>query len=158
MQQQVESKRIEQEKERLRSTILAEAIVNSEAIERNAEAHLYDKQKKAEGIYATMQAEANGLKELFNTTSDPKVALNYLMIDRSVFQQLASYNAEAIKGLQPKITYWNTNGNDSKNPMADVMKNIPPLVDTIYQQTGMAPAEWMMNMKDYVPKSVAKIT
>jgi flotillin len=77
------------------------------------------------------------------------------MIDRNLFPELANANAKAIQGLQPKITYWNTGG-DSKNPITDIVKNIPPLVDTIFTQTGMQPPSWLMDASKYLESEKAR--
>ena len=75
--------------------------------------------------------------------------MQYLMIDRGLFPDLAKANAEAIRGLNPKITYWNTASGGAANPLNDVMKNIPPLLGTIYDQTGMKPPGWIANIDEF---------
>jgi len=39
---------------------------------------------------------------------DNRVMLQYLMMENGLFATMAAKNAEAIKGLNPKITVWST--------------------------------------------------
>jgi flotillin len=63
------------------------------------------------------------------------------MIEGRTYERLASENAKAIQGLQPKISHWVTSGDgkSSSNPIQDLMKNLPPLIDQVHHQTGMLP-------------------
>lgn len=146
LQKEVEIRNISQQTEKLRSELLSRSIVEAEAKERAAEANLYAAQKEAEGTLAQYEAQANGLKALFASTSDPNIVLSYLMIKHDVYPKLADANAKAIQGLQPKITSWVTSGDTTtNNPMTNIMKNIPPLVSTIHDQTGIKPPFWLMD-------------
>lgn len=114
-------------------------------IECNAVANLQLSKCNAEGILTILNAQANGLTNILKVNDDPNFTLKYLMIENGTLEKLAKCNADAIQGLEPKITYWNTN-NNSNNPMTDLMKNIPPLVDTIYEQTGIKPPTWLASI------------
>lgn len=172
LQKELEQRNVLQQIERLRSEQLTQAIVQAEARERDADAYLYtkekeaeaekrkadayiyQKQKEAEGIRAVLDAQAEGLNNLLQTTDDPQIILQYMMIDRQVYPELARANADAIRGLEPKITYWKTGGGDGPgdNPITNIIQNIPPLMETIHSQTGILPPDWMMNTKGMVKK------
>ncbi|CAJ0755666.1 11637_t:CDS:1, partial [Entrophospora sp. SA101] len=117
-----------------------------------AEAALYQKQKEAEGVLSLYNAQAEGIKNLmlaFN--GDTQAAVQYIMIERGVFQQLAKENASAIQGLNPKITVWNTGGESaqsSNNPINSIFQSLPPLLSTIQDQTGIKPPTWIAQMSD----------
>lgn len=103
------------------------------------------KQKEAAGNLAILKAQAEGIKEIVDAFGSPQTALQYLMIDRGVYSDLASKNAAAIQGLNPKITVWNTGSDTGSagNPIADIFKSLPPLLTTIQDQTGITPPQWL---------------
>lgn len=69
------------------------------------------------------------------------------MIKDHVYEKLALANAQAIKGLEPKITIWNTGENpDSTSPIRNIMQSLPPLLSTIQEQIGITPPSWMAQM------------
>lgn len=83
-------------------------------------------------------------------TNNPEDVLRYLMIDKNIYEKLAQQSANAIQGLNPTITQhnWVTDGNaggPGQDPIADLMKRIPPLIDTIHKQTGIRPPDWLVN-------------
>lgn len=87
-----------------------------------AETHFINKQQEAQGIiemanadFVRKQKESEGLKELakaYGALADvlggPQALLQYLMLQNNTYQKLAEANAQAINGLEPKITVWNT--------------------------------------------------
>jgi flotillin len=163
LQKDVEERRMRSETERLRVQHVAKATAEYEAAktqadarlyaaQKDAEAQLYRKQKEAEGMLATYNAQADGVRNLMQAFGgDRYAALQYVMIERGIYQQLAKENASAIQGMNPKITVWNTgdSGNDSgKNPIANIFQSLPPLVSTINDQTGISPPSWLLNMPD----------
>lgn len=74
---------------------------------------------------------------------------DYLMINGNMYQDIAKINAEAVRGLQPKISIWtNENGgsgisdgggNSALKEVAGVYRMLPPLFQTVNEQTGMLP-------------------
>ncbi|XP_061341014.1 flotillin-like protein 6 [Gastrolobium bilobum] len=122
-----------------------------------AEAELYAKKKEAEGLVAIGQAQGAYLKTLLDALGGNYAALrDYLMINGGMFQEIAKINAEAIHGLQPKISIW-TNGNGGEasdggamgmKEVAGVYKMLPPLFKTVHEQTGMLPPSWMGTLPD----------
>lgn len=123
------------------------ATKTAEAQMKKADAYLYEKQKEAEAINEVMAAQANGLKMIVGAfNGDANAAINYLMVERGTYQALAKENANAIKGLNPKITVWNQDGKAQSNPIADIYKSLPPLIDTMREQTGVMPPTWLANI------------
>ena len=76
------------------------------------------------------------------------------MIERGTYVELAKANADAVRGMAPKISVWNTgaaaaNGQqqhgqqqDPTTTMRDVYQMLPPLMSTIHDQTGITLPEW----------------
>lgn len=116
---------------------------------RDADASFYARKKEAEGISAI----ADGYKHLAEAFGGPQGLLQYMMLEKGVYEKLALANAKAIQGLQPKITVWNTgeqggNGSamDASAPIRNIMSSLPPLLTTIQEQTGISPPSWLMQM------------
>ncbi|KAJ3319375.1 hypothetical protein HDU93_003705 [Gonapodya sp. JEL0774] len=156
LQRTVEQRRLETETERLRAEILAKATVEYESNVKTADARLYAKTKEAEAVTALFRAQADGIAELTRAFGgDSKAVLQYLMLERGLFTELAKANAEAIRGLQPKITVWNTGeqsgaggslGGSPAGAIRDVFQMLPPLLTTIQEQTGVSPPDWLAKM------------
>jgi len=127
---------------------------------RAAEADLVAAQKKAEAMFITRKREADGLVEmakgyaaLASVMGGPEGLMQFLMIERGIYGELANANAKAIQGLQPKISVWNTGSSGGEGGMADPLASIrnifqalPPLFSTINDQTGISPPTWMAQM------------
>ncbi|RIA90265.1 hypothetical protein C1645_797087 [Glomus cerebriforme] len=159
LQKQVEERRLLSETERLRVEYVAKATAEFEAAkakanaklyekQKEAEAKLYKEQKEAEGLLSVYNAQAEGIKNLMQSFGgDKHAALQYIMVERSVYQELAKENAGAIKGLNPKITVWNTGEQSvqSDNPISNIFQSLPPLLSTIQEQTGISPPNWLAN-------------
>ena len=66
------------------------------------------------------------------------------------FEKLARANGEAIRGLEPKITVWNTGetagSSDGTGAIRNIMQSLPPLFSTINEQTGIQPPSWLAQM------------
>lgn len=121
-----------------------DAEAYSQAAIKNAEARLQEKLKEAEG----MAAMANAYGKLGEALGGPAGLLQYMMIEKGTYVELARANADAIRGLQPKISVWNTGaagegaGQDSTSTMRNVYQMLPPLMTTINEQTGITLPEW----------------
>ena len=131
------------------------AIMKAEGIKRSmmleADGELYKKQLQAEAILKMYKAEADGLKLIEGSVKEPG-ALEYFRLKNNLYQDLAKQNSAAIQGLNPKITVWNT-GSGDRNPLTDIFKNIPPLLQTVYDQSGVKPPSWMIDIGDKVNKT-----
>jgi len=113
------------------------------AAEKNAEAILIKKLKEAEGI----EAMASAYDKLAGAFGGPQGLLQYMMIEKGTYVELAKANAQAIQGLNPKISVWNTgdgsgSGQDGTAVMRNMYQMLPPLMTTINEQTGITLPEW----------------
>ena len=71
------------------------------------------------------------------------------MLRDRTYEKLAQANATAIQGLQPKITVWNTGDSaaaDSGAPIRNLLQSLPPMLQTINEQTGIQPPSWLARM------------
>ncbi|KAL8794684.1 MAG: hypothetical protein Q9195_002759 [Heterodermia aff. obscurata] len=145
-----------------------DAEAGFQATTKGADAALYSRQKDAEAAYfrATREAEAafyaakkeaEGITEkakayehMSAVLGGPQGLLQYMMLQSNTYEKLAKANAQAINGLQPKITVWNTGeqagGEDMGRPIRNILQSLPPLLSTINEQTGIAPPSWLAQM------------
>ena len=110
-----------------------------------AEAAFFAKRKEAEGI--AEMAKAYG--EMAAVLGGPAGLLQYLYMQSGTFEKLANANAHAVQGLQPKISIWNTDGAaaaDAGAPIRNLFQNLPPLLQTVQEQTGITPPTWLAQM------------
>nr|CAB3494393.1 unnamed protein product [Digitaria exilis] len=149
-QKAAEAKLFEMEREAEARRASAEAAFF--ARQREAEAELYAKRKEAEGLAAMGQAQSEYLSAMLGALGGSYGALrDYLMISSGVYQEMARINADAIRGLEPKISVWSGageggdggGGGGAMKEMAGVYKMLPPLLTTVHEQTGMLPPAWM---------------
>lgn len=146
LQKELENKRIGTETEKLRASGLTKTQVDAEALKLSSDAALYAKQQEANGIVAVYDAQSTGIRNLVASFGNNTNALiQYLMLDKGLYESLAKANAQAIQGLNPKITVWNTSGN-TQDPIANVLKMIPPVLTTIHDQTGIKFADGPINL------------
>ena len=95
---------------------------------------------------------AKAYQHLSSVLGGPQGLLQYIMLQNNTHEKLAKANAQAINGLQPKITVWNTGENaggssaDAMAPVRNLMQSLPPLLSTINEQTGIAPPGWLAKM------------
>ncbi|XP_027154251.1 flotillin-like protein 3 [Coffea eugenioides] len=118
-----------------------------------ADAELYAKRKEAEGMVALAEAQGVYINTLLTSLGGNYHAFrDYLMINGGMFKDIAKINAEAIKGLQPKISVWANGGegmdgaaagNSAMKEIASVYRALPPLLETVNEQTGMLPPAWV---------------
>ncbi|XP_022131638.1 flotillin-like protein 4 [Momordica charantia] len=154
-QKKAEAVLFQKQKEAEAQKAMADAAFYSR--QQAADGELYAKKKEAEGLVALAQAQALYLRSLLNALGGNYTALrDYLMINGGLFQEIAKINSEGVKGLQPKISVW-TNGSGGHDlegggaamkEVAGVYKMLPPLFQTVHEQTGMLPPPWMGAMAD----------
>ncbi|KAM3452322.1 hypothetical protein MY3296_004613 [Beauveria thailandica] len=139
--------------------IRLDAEASSYATQQMADADSFKKLKEAEGVAAMADAYAKMAAAL----GGPAGLLQYLMIENGTYIELAKANAEAIRGLEPKISVWNTGsgpgGSGGASDQAETMRNVyqmlPPLMTTINEQTGITLPEWQFGkMAAVVQKAV----
>jgi flotillin len=134
------------------------------AASKSAEADLTKKLKEAEGVAAM----ADAYSKLAGAFGGPSGLLQYMMIEKGTYIELAKANAGAVHGMQPKISVWTTGaqGEDaggaggSGQPGVDTMRNVyqmlPPLMTTIHDQTGITLPEWQFGRMAATQNEVAK--
>jgi flotillin len=166
LERQVEEVRQKKRLEELRATKGTDAQISAEVLQKesdanyykqvkNADAVLYQKQKEAEGILILAEAQKKALEEYYKVFTDPNILLNYLMIEKGLFTQLAEINSKAIQGLNPNITVWNTGGGaegtDPYSSMRNIFQAIPPIISTVQQQTGISPPAFLGKLPEEQP-------
>ncbi|XP_026410876.1 flotillin-like protein 4 [Papaver somniferum] len=124
-----------------------------------ADGELYAKKKEAEGMFAAAESQGVYIQSLLKEFDGNYASLrDYLMISGGMFQEVAKINAGVVQGLQPKISIW-TNGDGSSagngsltrgglasgamKEIAQVYNTLPPLFQTVEEQTGMTPPAWL---------------
>ncbi|XP_062098250.1 flotillin-like protein 4 [Humulus lupulus] len=159
-QKEAEAILYEKEKEASAKKAIAEADFYSR--QQAADGEFYAKKKEAEGLIALGEAQGAYLRTLLDSLGGNYGALrDYLLISGGMFQDIARINADAVRGLQPKISIWtNGNGGDdtagasgsssnvAMKEVAGVYRMLPPLFKTVQEQTGMLPPPWMGALTD----------
>ena len=112
-----------------------------------AEASYFAKKKEAEA----MTEMAKAYSHMSEVLGGPQGVLQYMMLRDGTYEKLANANAAAIKGLQPKITIWNTgegagSSSDGTGAIRNIFQSLPPLFSTINEQTGISPPGWLAQM------------
>ncbi|KAL4938175.1 hypothetical protein BDV06DRAFT_60763 [Aspergillus oleicola] len=181
LKKQVETKRAETELERLRAEEVTKSKVERESAQEQADALLYSSNKAAEGklyeekmeadaeyyraykdadaAFNSKKREAEGVLEmakaygaLIDVLGGPDAFLQWKMIETGMYEKLALANGQAIQGLQPKITTWNTGdgagSGDAMGPIRNLMQGLPPLLSTIHDQTGIKPPQWFAQLPE----------
>jgi flotillin len=142
----------------------AEADAKFFAASKEAEAKFYTASKEAEAQLVLQQKQAEGLSAMAGAYKDLAVAfggpaglMQYMMIEKGVYVQLAKENANAVRGLNPKMTIWNTGaqagsaagtstteggGMGGIESIRNMYQMLPPLMSTINEQTGIVLPEW----------------
>lgn len=148
----------------------ADALVYQQKQE--AEASYFRVTKEAEASFIAKQKEAEGISEMAkayehmsSVLGGPQGLLQYMMLQNNTYEKLAKANAQAINGLQPKITVWNTgdsaaSSSDASAPIRNILQSLPPLLSTINDQTGIAPPSWLAQMgaqQEQQPQSQALV-
>lgn len=157
-QRHLETLRQKQELESQRADVVSKEIAISEAKERCADALYYQKMKegdaeyymalkKAEGIRKMYEAQTDGMKNLVNSCGDnPDLVKFALGVESGLYDNITKNMSDAVRGLNPKISVWNTGGgnsSDATKPVFDVLKNFAPFLETLNEQTNIKLPEWM---------------
>jgi flotillin len=168
LMKQIEEKRKEQEEAKYRSDMLSKANVQAEVTKKNADAELYKKQtefdaelykkqkeaegilvmkqKEAEGVRAMYDAQAQGLEKILKSAGDINLASFYLGLQSDIYPKLAKEAANAVHGMQPKVTIINSDGKDNSfDPIVGMMGKIVPGLDLI-RDTFMVPSKQNSNV------------
>ena len=162
---ELNQKEAEARKEQLRATELAKITVESEAavtlakgeaasVRLTADAALYAKQKEAEGVVATMEAKAEGMRKLL-AVADPELVKFWLALESGLFVSMAEQTAAAVQGLQPKINVWTTGtdvGDATWGPLQKLFQTLPPMLDAVQSQTDIRLPSWIASASALSPK------
>ena len=150
-------------KQKQAEAVLYDKQKQAEAQKAQADAAFYSKQKEAEGLVALASAQGTYLRTLLDAVQNDYSCLrDFLMINNGIYQEIAKTNAMAVRDLQPKISVWNHGGEQgggSGNAMKDIAglyKMLPPVLDTVYEQTGMQPPAWIGTLRGAEPKQVTR--
>jgi flotillin len=169
LQRELEIKRAVANIEKMRAEQLAQSTVEAERIRKMAEAQAYQKRKEAdaklfevmkeaEGLIYRKEKEAEGIIQLFEAQSrgidevlksfgdDDEAAMQFMMLEKDLFRQLAVENGKAIQNMKPQFNIWTTDEEEGGNSIKNLIKSLPPLLTTIKEQTGMLPPEWLAKM------------
>jgi flotillin len=118
--------------------IRAKAAADLEAAKSAADAAAYAKRAEAQANLDAMGAEANGLAKIAEALGSTHLALQWVMIDKGVFTDLANANARALNGLNPSISVINTGGDGGSQDTTAPIRQIAQSM-----QAGLMPPEWM---------------
>ena len=141
--------------------VTAQARAAQEASNRAADAAAYKTRADADADVVRQLKDAEGISAMAGAYArlaaafgGPAGLIQYMMIEKGTYVELAKANAEAVRGLQPKISVWNTGaegggggGSDGRAPdptavMRNVYQMLPPMMTTIHDQTGITLPEW----------------
>jgi len=121
-----------------------------------ANSELYAKQKEAEGVATIGKAQAIYIGSILKELNHNYPALrDYLMINNGIYQEIANTNAQAVQGMQPKISIWSgsnsaeSEGGSGLKDVAGLYRMLPPLLETVHEQTGMQPPAWLATLPDH---------
>jgi flotillin len=133
-----------------------QARLAAEAVKMEADAAYYTQKQKAAGMIEL----ANAYGAMANVLGGPQGLMQYMMLENGTYEKLAHANATAIRGLEPKINVWTTGSNgdaamDSMAPIRNLMQCLPPMFQTIQDQTGMTPPTWLAQMPQQNGKPIA---
>ncbi|MDR0947496.1 MAG: flotillin family protein [Ruminococcus sp.] len=155
-QQEAEMVRFELEKARGQADIVAKAQIAKEEAEIAAEAQAEVMRRKAKGeadsIFAKLDAQARGAKEILEKQAEgmqkliaaaggnADAAVKLMIADK--LEDLTKIQTEAIKNIKiDKVTVWDSgSGKDGKTSTADfisgIAKSVPPLQE-LFKQSGL---------------------
>jgi len=126
---------------------------------------------EADAIFARMEAEAKGIKEILSKQAegfarlveaaggDAEKAVMMMVVDK--LPELVKTQVEAIKGIKiDKVTVWDSgngdNGTSTANFISGMMKSIPPLQD-MFKMAGMELPKYLAGEASKEEKSEAEV-
>lgn len=162
LMKEVETSRQQTQIEKLRSEKLSATIVDAEAMIKKAEAEataiklkadaeLYKKTQDALAIQKMLEAQSEGIASVASSfKGDNNAMIQYFMLEKGTFVDLAKQNAEAVKGLNPKINVWTTgeqsSSSDPYGTIRNIFQSIPSSLSALKDQTGIELPKWLVNM------------
>ena len=156
-QQEAEMTRAQLEKATQTADVLVTAQITKEQVEIAAEAEAEVMRRKARGeadaIFAKMEVEARGAREILAKQAegmkllveaagqDADAAVKLIIADK--LEDLTRIQVEAIKNIKiDKVTVWDSNGGNADgktstaNFLSGMLKSVPPL-NELFRQAGM---------------------
>jgi flotillin len=156
-QQEAEQTRAQLEKATQTADVIVQAQIMKEKVEIAAEADAEVIRRRARGeadaIYAKMEAEARGAREILAKQAEgmkllveaagqnADSAVKLIIADK--LEDLTRIQVEAIKNIKiDKVTVWDSNGTNDQgktataNFLSGMLKSIPPMSE-LFQQAGM---------------------
>lgn len=130
--------RIKAEGEANATRLKAEALAFSRRVQ--AEALFFEKENEAKGIIKLREAEAEGLNKLIASAGGAENLNSYLMVRDGQLTQIAREQSEAVRGMKPNVTVWNsgsTNDSTLSTLVNDLVKTGVPMVQGLQQTTGI---------------------
>ncbi|KAH7283116.1 hypothetical protein KP509_35G061400 [Ceratopteris richardii] len=191
LQRELQIRYAETETERLRASEVVPATIKYEksiqdakgqVVQRKqaAEATLFENQRQSDAITYQAERTAEAKKQaadaeayaiakaamvgmlLNELKGDYRSLHDFLLLDLGIYQDMARINAEAIKGLSPKISIWDTSSNlhsagvdnglagssckYALEQLSHIYKALPPLLSTVQEQTGITPSPFIASL------------
>lgn len=167
-EEEAEKARAKREKATKEADVIVQAEIQKQKLEIEAEAQAEEFRRKAKGeadaIFAKMDAEARGTKEMlvkqaegFNKIveaagGETEKAVMLMIVDK--LPELVKIQVEAIKGINiDKVTVWdNTGGKEggktaTANFLSGMMQSLPPLQD-IFNSAGLQLPEYLLKKQE----------
>lgn len=117
-----------------------EADANFYAKQRDLDAYLLQKEKEAQAVTLVARAQATAVEQMLKAfDGNAHMYVTWKALEDKLLEKLATCNAEAVRGLNPNVSVWNTGSQpgDAGKAITDLCQMIPPMFSTIEQQTGM---------------------
>jgi hypothetical protein len=75
-------------------------------------------------------AQAEGLQRIIGAcNNDPRLAQFYLALNSNLYPELARHQAEAVRGMQPKLSVITTGSNDdATEPVMKMIQKFAPML------------------------------
>lgn len=106
----------------------------------NAQGALIVATKEAEGL----EKKAQALNKLIAAYGNPHNYIMSRLVDEQILVKIAKENANALHGLNPKITVWSQDGKDAMQPIKNIAQNLIPTLDIVRDQTGYSFPDWLI--------------
>ena len=134
------------------------AEANAEATKLQAAANYVEQENVAMGILKIRQAEAEGLQRLIAAAGGVENLSQYLMVRDGMLTEISKNQAEAVRGMKPQVSVWQTGGSGSgkgetggalsgglSGALQDIASTSVPLLDGIKKQYGI---DFLKNWRD----------
>jgi flotillin len=108
------------------------------AAQREAEAARAAGDAAAAAALAMLRARADGMAALVAACGgDVDAAVRSIALNDGTVERLVAANAAAVKGLNPQLTVWSSDGAGAVDPLRRLAGAVPPFLDALRDQTGI---------------------